>query len=82
MGEEQWFETFFMKNDTKSSPAIIDLLISTRPKIYAIIHMLRERYAEMVKIANEHYKTFKENLSYNDQVPTIFQFHFLVFKGK
>lgn len=68
MGQQQWYETYYVNKDTNSSPATVDLLGSCRPKIYALIHFLKYRHEDIALIANEHYQLYDENMEIRDQV--------------
>lgn len=69
MGEQQWYETFGgQKHDPNSSPALTDLLLNCRPKIYAIVQLLNSRHTEQVTIANEHYCLYNDRLNAQDEV--------------
>lgn len=72
MGKYQKHKTFIEKKNPKLSPAIIDVLGSCRPKIYALLQLLKTRHKEKVKIANDHYKLLNEPISVKDQVKIIF----------
>lgn len=45
-----------------------ELLRKSRPKIYAILCAIKEKYKDKVEIANEHYQLFNEKLNTDDQV--------------
>lgn len=67
MGTSQVF-AYVDKKDITASPATMDLLASCRPKIYAILQLLKTRHKDKVEIANEHYKLLNEPISVQDQV--------------
>lgn len=68
MGIRQYKATKTPNKDPNSSPAIIDLIMSARPKIYAILQLLKYRHKETVELVNEHYKLQNQQLSSKDQV--------------
>lgn len=72
MGSYQIKKTYFENKNPKLSPAIIDIIGSCRPKIYALLQLLKTRHKERVEIANEHYKLLNEPISVKDQVQFVF----------
>lgn len=78
MGTQQWYETFNQKKDPNASPASVDLLVSCRPKIYALLQFLNVRYKDQVAIANEHYRLNNDPLGTQDQVIQMPLKYFLV----
>lgn len=72
MGSYQIKKTFFEIKNPRVSPAIIDVLGSCRPKIYALLQLLKTRHKEKVEIANGHYKLLNEPISLKDQVGLLF----------
>ncbi|XP_018577709.1 uncharacterized protein LOC108916012 [Anoplophora glabripennis] len=81
MGKDQWFLTFCTcKPMTPGNACISDLFISCRPKIYALLQMLHMRHAEAVKIADEQYKSYDEELQPDDQVTRLIAENFLALK--
>ncbi|KAJ8955553.1 hypothetical protein NQ318_001383 [Aromia moschata] len=80
MGKEQWIQTFCRCIDVNGSPAMADLFISCRPKIYALLQMLNERYKEVVDLADEHYKCYGGELQAEDQVTMLLAENFLALK--
>lgn len=67
MGKEQWIQTYCNEYDYKWSPAIADMFISCRPRIYAILTLLNERHQETAQLVNEQYK-IQQELSARDKV--------------
>ncbi|XP_031342178.1 cilia- and flagella-associated protein 69-like [Photinus pyralis] len=81
MGQQQWYETFGIQKDLYSTPAIVDLLGSCRPKVYAIINLLYNRHNLSVDIANEHYCMFNlDNLKTEDKITLHLAENFLALK--
>lgn len=74
MGEQQHLETRNTEKDPNSSPATVDLIGSCRPKVYAILQLLKHRHRETVELVNEQYKLQNQPLTHEDQV-------FLLLKG-
>lgn len=68
MGCRQYEATKAANKDPNSSPATIDLILSARPKVYAILQLLKYRHKETVDLVNEHYKLQNQSLSPKDQV--------------
>lgn len=68
MGEKQFRSTFRSKKDPNSSPAVLDLLGSVRPKIYALLHILNCSRGELVEEVNDRYKISWRTLSVTDEV--------------
>lgn len=52
----------------KTSPAILDIMASVRPKIYALTELLCHHHEEVTKLAEEHFKLGYNKLSDHDQV--------------
>lgn len=67
MGKEQWIQTYCKEYDYKWSPAMADMFISCRPRIYAILTLLNERHQETVQLVNEQYQ-IQQELSAIDKV--------------
>lgn len=67
MGEKQFRLTFRSSKDSNSSPAIMDILGSCRPKIYALLCFINCHKSEIVATVNAHYK-ISEPLSKDDEV--------------
>ncbi|CAH1183533.1 unnamed protein product [Phaedon cochleariae] len=80
MGKYQWNQTFNGQKKLHSNPTISDLFLSARPKIYAILNLLNERYQEVVELANEQYQTFNDKLSAKDQMTMLLADNFLALK--
>ncbi|KAJ8920685.1 hypothetical protein NQ315_004824, partial [Exocentrus adspersus] len=81
MGTDQWFMTFCTCTKMMQGNACIsDLHLSCRPKIYALLQMLDYRHADKVEMANEHYKSYNEELDTADQVTRLVAENFLLFK--
>ncbi|GLH03224.1 Uncharacterized protein GBIM_09167 [Gryllus bimaculatus] len=55
MGREQWFQTYSGKVDYNTSPAILDMYASARPKIYAMVKLIKNRYQEITQEIEEFY---------------------------
>lgn len=75
MGEKQFRSTFRSKKDPNSSPAVLDLLGSVRPKIYALLHILNCSRGELVEEVNDRYKISWRTLSVTDEV-SIWEFSY------
>lgn len=73
MGKKQRRLTFSRERNTKSSPAIIDILGSIRPKVCAMLHILNCNKADISHAVNERYKISTGPLSIVDEV-SIFNF--------
>ena len=71
MGTNQQSQTFFVKKDPNSSLAILDLLGSSRPKIYAIFQICHQRFSEEMKLIYDTYGVNNSAPSTEDQVITI-----------
>ena len=67
MGKDQESRTFNTK-DPSSSLAILDLLGSSRPKIYAIFQIINQRFNEEAKLIYDTYCVNKNRPSTQDQV--------------
>lgn len=68
MGIRQYAATKAPNKDPNVSPATVDFLLSSRPKIYAILQLLKYRHKEIVELVNEHYKLQNQPLAHEDQV--------------
>ncbi|GLH03223.1 Uncharacterized protein GBIM_09167 [Gryllus bimaculatus] len=53
--KEQWFQTYSGKVDYNTSPAILDMYASARPKIYAMVKLIKNRYQEITQEIEEFY---------------------------
>ncbi|KAJ8980209.1 hypothetical protein NQ317_002222 [Molorchus minor] len=81
MGKEQWIQTFCRCIEVNGNPVMADLFISCRPKIYALLQMLNDRYEEEIEISNECYKSYgDEILEAEDQVTLLLAENFLALK--
>lgn len=67
MGDKQWFETYCKRLRHDVSPAMIDLIGSSRSKIYALRQII-DRYGERYQMARDHYKILIDDLSVEDKV--------------
>lgn len=67
MGKLQYELTYSHDKPLDSSPAIMDLYGSSRPKVYAIVQLIR-RHSNVVDIVNERYKIQVYVESIADQV--------------
>lgn len=67
MGERQYKASHNYDKPFDSSPSIMDMYGSSRPKVYAIIQLLR-RHEDVVSIVNERYKIQTQELSVQDEV--------------
>lgn len=67
MGTDQHKLTY-NANRQHSSPAIIDIMVSLRPKIYAILTLLRYRHNERVEIVEQKYRITFLPMPARDQV--------------
>ncbi|GJQ70255.1 hypothetical protein Trydic_g22699 [Trypoxylus dichotomus] len=56
MGEKQFRLTFRDRKDPNSSPAILDVLGSCRPKIYALLHLINCHKIDVVEAVNDRYR--------------------------
>nr|CAH7743497.1 unnamed protein product [Callosobruchus chinensis] len=77
MGEDQRNQT---KNLVHSFPAMYDLFMSCRPKIYAILQLIYERHAETTEMADEYYKNLDVDLSAQDKITLLLADNFLALK--
>lgn len=68
MGVRQYEATKPHNKNLNSSPATVDFILSVRPKIYAILQLLKYRHKETVELVNDHYKLQNQPLSPKDQV--------------
>lgn len=68
MGRLQYQLTFTTKKSLPSSPAIADMLGSCRPKIYALIQLLKIRYGHVVNAINRLYRIATVKLPPEEQV--------------
>ncbi|XP_047367734.1 cilia- and flagella-associated protein 69-like isoform X2 [Vespa velutina] len=66
LGPKQWLETYRNKLRHEVSPAMIDLIGSSRSKIYALRQII-ERYGEKYQMARDHYKILINDLSIEDK---------------
>lgn len=73
MGQRQYLSTYDRKKEFDSSPAIMDMYASARPKVYAIIQLIR-RHENIVDIINERYKIQTYEHSIQDQVNNAISF--------
>ncbi|CAG9853767.1 unnamed protein product [Phyllotreta striolata] len=79
MGKMQYDLMFGKKNFELAATA--DLFASSRPKIYALLSLMNERYQSIVEITNESYKTFNdEDLRVEDQITLVLAENFLGLK--
>ncbi|XP_046828282.1 cilia- and flagella-associated protein 69-like [Vespa crabro] len=67
LGPKQWLETYRTKLRYEVSPAMIDLIGSSRSKIYALRQII-ERYGEKYQMARDHYKILINDLSIEDKI--------------
>ncbi|XP_043682433.1 cilia- and flagella-associated protein 69-like [Vespula pensylvanica] len=67
MGLKQWLGTYHNKLSHEVSPAMIDLIGSSRSKIYALRQII-ERYGEQYQMAKDHYKILINDLSIEDSI--------------
>lgn len=74
MGVRQYEATKAPNKDFSTSPATVDFILSVRPKIYAILQLLKYRHQETVELVNEHYKLQNQPLSHKDQVHICYEF--------
>ncbi|XP_033222568.1 cilia- and flagella-associated protein 69-like [Belonocnema kinseyi] len=67
MGKEQWDNTYWNKAGVTddSSPALVDMIGSVRPKIYSI-HKLMEEEADKYEKTKEHYKILMVDIPAED----------------
>ncbi|CAH1960027.1 unnamed protein product [Acanthoscelides obtectus] len=63
-----------------SSPAMYDLFLSCRPKVYAILQLIYERHAEVTEQADECYKNLQVDLSAEDKMTLLLAENFLGLK--
>lgn len=70
MGIRQYEATRAKNKDSHTSPAAVDFILSTRPKIYALLQLLKYRHNDAVELVNEQYKLQNQPLSHIDQVFT------------
>lgn len=67
MGKDQWIQTYCRDYNSKRSPTMVDMFLSCRPRIYAILTLLNERHKEQVDLVKEEYHIYEE-LTSKDQV--------------
>ncbi|KRT86078.1 hypothetical protein AMK59_1996, partial [Oryctes borbonicus] len=67
MGEKQFRLTFRDRKDPNSSPAILDVLGSCRPKIYALLHLLNCHKVDVVEAVNDRYR-ISQPLEMRDEI--------------
>ncbi|KAF7383059.1 hypothetical protein HZH68_014908 [Vespula germanica] len=67
MGLKQWLGTYHSKLRHEVSPAMIDLIGSSRSKIYALRQIIK-RYGEQYQMAKDHYKILINDLSIEDSI--------------
>ncbi|CAH1105261.1 unnamed protein product [Psylliodes chrysocephalus] len=79
MGRAQ-YDQIFVKKNYKISPAVADMFASCRPKIYAILTLMNERYRSILKLANECYKTYNEGQSVHDKMTLLLAENYLGLK--
>lgn len=71
MGKLQYNEAMSLKKDANSSPALLDLFGSARPKVYAMLQLLKIRYKDKVELTNEHYRICSMPITVKDKVSQI-----------
>lgn len=71
MGKLQYNEAISLKKDANSSPALLDLFGSARPKVYAMLQLLKIRYKDKVELTNEHYRISSMPITVKDKVSQI-----------
>ncbi|XP_072388560.1 cilia- and flagella-associated protein 69-like isoform X1 [Diabrotica undecimpunctata] len=79
MGKDQYIATF-TENKLDASPAMTDMFASCRPKIYALLTLIQDRYKDILDVANEAYKTWDDNLQAKDKVTLLLAENFLGLK--
>ncbi|VEN63456.1 unnamed protein product [Callosobruchus maculatus] len=77
MGEDQRNHT---QDVAHSFPAMYDLFMSCRPKIYAILQLIYERHADATEMADEYYKNLDVDLSAQDKITLLLADNFLALK--
>lgn len=70
MSTKQLIDTYHSKLTADTCPAMIDMIGSTRPKIFSMLKII-ERYGERYEMAKEHYKILLNNLPVEDHVSFI-----------
>lgn len=70
MGEMQASATDNYNLNPDSSPSIMDMYGSCRPKVYAIMQLIK-RHQDVVNIVNEQYKIQTFKISIQDKVELI-----------
>ncbi|XP_044762678.1 cilia- and flagella-associated protein 69-like [Coccinella septempunctata] len=80
MGLEQYKNICDPKNSLHASPSISDMIGSCRPKIYAILDMLTCVHEERVRMADDVYKTWNQDLSIEDQITKVIAENFFALK--
>lgn len=73
MGKKQSLQTENPKREFESSPAIMDMYGSSRPKVYAILQLIK-RHEDVVDLVNEEYKIQTYEPSIRDQVCLLLNF--------
>lgn len=68
MGVRQYTAMKDPNKSSNSSPAIVDFILSSRPKIYAILQLLKYRHNDIVELVNNQYRLQNQPLSHKDQV--------------
>lgn len=67
MTNDQWYLTHRYENSQMCSPSIVEMVGSARPKIHGLYQLLKQRYIDRTKIAEESYKLQLES------IPDIYQ---------
>lgn len=67
MGTKQWTDTYRSQLTADASPTIIDMIGSTRSKIFGILKII-ERDSDKYEIARKHYKILLHELPIKDRV--------------
>ncbi|KAL6417927.1 hypothetical protein ACFW04_007249 [Cataglyphis niger] len=67
MGTKQWTDTYRSQLTADASPTIIDMIGSTRSKIFSILKII-ERDGDKYQIARKHYKILLHELPIKDRV--------------
>ncbi|KAK9888558.1 hypothetical protein WA026_000803 [Henosepilachna vigintioctopunctata] len=80
MGIEQYKSVCNPQNTLESCPAISDLIGSCRPKVYGILTLLTIRHEEEVRMADEIYKMWNEELSLKDMLTKVVAENFFALK--
>ncbi|KAJ9600852.1 hypothetical protein L9F63_000964, partial [Diploptera punctata] len=80
MGTDQQLRTFDTNKDPNSSMAILDILGSSRPKIYAIFQIIHQRFGEETKLIYETYAVNNTALTTEDQITLKIVENFLALK--